>query len=329
MWNPFVDRVDADSETLNGRSDRHQQLLDNNLKWQRWAEELAGQHEQRISELEKNLEEKEVYISNIECMLAHLSGRVSKMEGKLCRYHEEEDVEVAEVVGDDDPTSGLSYETVYHTPVVITGLLEDVPNQLVPIRDLEITRGGFEEEVRDGDEDSDQRLELVASQVTERVLEEEDKNNKQVACISRYGLSNELTFASQIRSDEESSDGSDIEHFMHPVGRVCSRLSEESRLIDRRILVLSQMVTALRLIPSVPGPSSISIATQTIVQTYADASVEALNVQCMPQAEFLVKMRELVQQNALTRIYALLQEMWSSVEGLATRRELMLNVKLA
>ena len=70
--------------------------------------------------------------------------------------------------------------------MVIVGLLEDVPNRLVPIGDLEITRGGFEEEVRDGDEDSDQRLESVASQVTERVLEEEDKNNKQVACVSCY-----------------------------------------------------------------------------------------------------------------------------------------------
>ena len=65
---------------------------------------------------------------------------------------------------------------------------------------------------------------------------------------------------------------------MHPVGRVCSRLAEESRLIDCRVLVLSQMVTASRSIPSVPGPSSVSIATQTVVRTYADASVEALNV---------------------------------------------------
>ena len=104
------------------------------------------------------------------------------MEGKLCRCQEEV-VEVAEVEDDDDPTSELSYETVYHTPVAIAGLLEDVPNQLVPIRDLEITRGGFEEEVRDGDEDSDQRLESVALQVTERVLEEDD-NDKQVACVS-------------------------------------------------------------------------------------------------------------------------------------------------
>ena len=192
MWNPFVDRVDADSETLNRRSNRHRQLLDDNLKWQRQAEELAGCHEQRILELEKNLEEKEVYISNIKCMLADLSGRVSEMEGKLCRCREE-DIKVAEVDDDDDPTSKLLYETVYHTPVAIAGLLEDVPNRLVPIGDLEITRGGFEKEVRDRDEDSDQRLESVASQVAERVLEEEDKNDKQVACVSRYWLGNELT----------------------------------------------------------------------------------------------------------------------------------------
>ena len=190
MWNPFVDRVDADSETLNGRSNRHQELLDNNLKWQHQAEELAGRHEQRIADLEKNLEEKEVYISNIECMLADLFGRVNEMEGKLCCCHEQEDVEVAEVEDDDDPTSELLYETVYHTPVAIAGLLEDVPNCLVPIGDLVITPGGFEEEVRDGDEDSDQRLESVASQVAERVLEE-DKNNMQVACVScdHYAMS--------------------------------------------------------------------------------------------------------------------------------------------
>ena len=84
MWNPFIDRVDVDSETLNGWSNRHRELLDNNLKWQCQAEELAGCHEQRISELEKNLKEKEVYISNIECMLADLSGRVNEMESKLC-----------------------------------------------------------------------------------------------------------------------------------------------------------------------------------------------------------------------------------------------------
>ena len=191
MWNPFVDRVDVDSETLNGRSNCHRELLNNNLKWQRQAEELAGhqaeelagRHKQRIADLEKNLEEKEVYISNIECMLADLSGRVNEMEGKLCRCHKE-DVEVVEVEDDNDPTSELSYETVYHTPMAIIGLLEDVPNRLVPIGDLVITPGGFGEEVRDMDEDSDQELESVALRVAERVREEEE-NDTQVACVSR------------------------------------------------------------------------------------------------------------------------------------------------
>ena len=128
MWNPFVDRVDTNSETLNGRSNCHRQLLDDNLKWQCKAEELAGRHEQRIAYLEEVLKEKEVYISNIECMLADLSGRVSEMEGKLCRCRDEEDVEVTEVEDDNDLTSELLYETVYHTPVAIAGLLEDVPN---------------------------------------------------------------------------------------------------------------------------------------------------------------------------------------------------------
>ena len=186
MWNPFVDRVNTDSETLNGRSNRHRQLLDDNLKWQRKAEELAGRHEQRITHLEGVLEERDVYISNIECMLAELSGRVSDMEGKLCQCRDEEDVEVAEVEDDDDPISELSYEMVYHTPVAIAGLLEDVPNRLVPIGELEITKGGFEEEVRDGDEDSDQELESLASQVVERILEEENDENQQVVGLSRY-----------------------------------------------------------------------------------------------------------------------------------------------
>ena len=186
MWNPFVDRVDADSETLNGWSNRHRQLLDDNLKWQCKAEELAGRHKQRIVHLEEVLEEKEVHISNIKCMLADLSGRISEMEGKLCRCHDKEDVEVTEVEDDEDPTSELSYETVYHTPVAIVGLLEDVPNRLVPIGDLEITRGGFEEEVRDGDKGSDQGLESLASQVAERVLDEVDEDNQQVVSLSRY-----------------------------------------------------------------------------------------------------------------------------------------------
>ena len=116
---------------------------------------------------------------------------------------------------------------------------------------------------------------------------------------------------------------------MYPVGRICSRLVEESRLIDRRILVLSQMVTASTLIPSLPGPSSVSVATQTVVWTYVNASVQAVSVRCMPRAEFLSKMRELVQENALNRVYVLLREMRSSLEAVVAGNELVLNVELA
>ena len=45
----------------------------------------------------------------------------------------------------------------------------------------------------------------------------------------------------------------------------------------------------------------------------------------MPRAEFLQKMRELVQENALTRVYALLQEMRSSMEAVVAGNGLMLN----
>ena len=89
------------------------------------------------------------------------------------------------------------------------------------------------------------------------------------------------------------------------------------------------MVTASTSIPLVPGPSFVSVATQTVVRTYVDASVEAINVRCMPRAEFLAKIRELVQENALTRIHALLREMRSSVEAFVAGNELILNVELA
>ena len=228
------------------------------------------------------------------------------MEGKLCRYHEEV-VEVAEVKDDDDPTSELSYETVYHTPVAIAGLLEDVPHWLVPIGNLEVTPGGFEEDIRDGDEGSDQELESVALQVREGSGGGRKRHAGGV-CFS-CPFCHELTSAFQIQTEEESSDGTDIEHFMHPVGPVCLRLTAESKLTDRRIPIQSQMVIASRLIPSRPAPSFVSVATQTVVRTYADASVEAVNVRCMPWGEFRQLIWETVQENAMTRVLALLQEM--------------------
>ena len=89
------------------------------------------------------------------------------------------------------------------------------------------------------------------------------------------------------------------------------------------------MVSASTSILSPPGPNSVSVATQTLVWTYADASVEVIHVRCMPRAEFLAKMRELIQENAQNRIYALLREMRSSMEAVVTGNELLLNVELA
>ena len=64
------------------------------------------------------------------------------------------------------------------------------------------------------------------------------------------------------------------------------------------------------------------------MRTYADASMEAVNVRCMPQGEFRQLIREMVQENAMSRVLALLQEMQSSVEAAAAGTELLLNMEL-
>ena len=115
---------------------------------------------------------------------------------------------------------------------------------------------------------------------------------------------------------------------MHLVGPVCLHLTEESKLTDCRILVQSQMVTASRSIRSRPTLNSISVATQTVVRTYADASVEAVNVRCMSRGEFRQLIWETVQENVMFRVLALLQEMRSSVEAAAPGTELLLNMEL-
>ena len=120
-------------------------------------------------------------------------------------------------------------------------------------------------------------------------------------------ICHKLTSAFQVQSEEESSDGTDIEHFMHPVGPVCLHLTEESELTDRRILVQSQMVIASTLIPSRLMPNFISSATQTVMKTYADASVEAVNVHCILWGEFRQLIRETVQENAMFWVLATLQ----------------------
>jgi len=141
---------------------------------------MAGRHEQRIDDLERNLEEKEVYINNMECALATLTSRMDAMEDKVCRCNEVQVEE--EVMEEDNPTSELSYKSQYFTPVAIAGLIKDVPYQLVPVSDLEVTPGGFKEEVRDGDVEPDS----VASQVAEQVLQEEEDISKHRSYLFTY-----------------------------------------------------------------------------------------------------------------------------------------------
>jgi len=156
------------------------------------------------------------YIESIEITLVELSSRVDVMEGKLCRCH------VVQVEVEVDPSSELSYEEEYFTPMIrIAGMIEDVP-RLIPIGEVKVTLGGFDD-VRDGDMEPDS----VALQVAEQVLQEE----------------------------EELSEGTNIEQFMHPVGTICSRPLVEYRLIDPRILIQSQRDTGLLSTPSSPLPS--------------------------------------------------------------------------
>ena len=62
------------------------------------------------------------------------------------------------------------------------------PLAIIPVGDLEVTRGGFNEEVQDGNVE----LGSVTEQMAEAMLEE---------------------------NEEESSAGEDIEEFIRPVGR--------------------------------------------------------------------------------------------------------------
>jgi len=188
------------------------------------VEELAGRHKQKITGLEEELENKSAYIESVEIALVELSSRVDAMEGKLCCCHE------VQVEVEDDPLSELSYEEEYFTPTIrIAGMIEDVPH-LILIGEVKVTPGRFDE-VRDGDVE----LESVASSVAEQALQEE----------------------------EESSEGTDIEQFMYPVGTICSCPLVEYRLIDPRILIQSQRDTGLPSTPLSPLPSYVVFRTNS------------------------------------------------------------------
>jgi len=103
----------------------------------------------------------------------------------------------------------------------------------------------------------------------------------------------------------------------------------EYRLIDLRILVQSQRAIALPLIHSPPVPSYVSWATQTVERDYADAQVEAVNVQCMPRGEFRQLVSTTVRESLLTRVHLELRGIRSSLEVLQGGTELMLATGLS
>ena len=80
-----------------------------------------------------------------------------------------------EVKEEEPAEESLEYESdsSYHAPPVGSEV-----TSLVLIEE--------EDEVRDGGVGSVQGLESLASQVAERVLEEEDENDNLVGCLSRY-----------------------------------------------------------------------------------------------------------------------------------------------
>jgi len=76
------------------------------------------------------------------------------------------------------------------------------------------------------------------------------------------------------------------------------------------------MAIASPLIPSRPAPSYVLWATQTIGREYADAQVEAVNVQCMPRGGFRQLVSMTVRESLLTRVHLELWEIRSSLEVL-------------
>ena len=44
-WEKYAEKTDADLVESNAHMDRHRSLLEDNLRWRRKAEELAGRHE--------------------------------------------------------------------------------------------------------------------------------------------------------------------------------------------------------------------------------------------------------------------------------------------
>jgi len=91
-----------------------------------------------------------------------------------------------------------------------------------------------------------------------------------------------------------------------------------------RILVQSPRDIASPLILSRPAPSYVSWATQTVERDYADAQVEAVNVQCMPRGEFHQLVSSTVRESLLTQVHLELRGIRSSLEVMQGGTELLL-----
>jgi len=161
-WEKYAEKTDADLVESNNRMDRHRTLLEDNLQWHRKAEEIAGRHEQRIENLERELENKSSYIEAVEIALAELSSKVDGMEGRLCKCGQVEPIQEEPPAKEEE----LDYtsETEYYTPPTALQLRIDGPIPIIPIGELEIHRVGFG------------TLEEVATSVAEGVLEEEESS---------------------------------------------------------------------------------------------------------------------------------------------------------
>ena len=76
-------------------------------------------------------------------------------------------------------------------------------------------------------------------------------------------------------------------------------------------------------------PSYVSWATQTVEPDYADAQVEAVNVQCMPRGEFHQLVSSTVRESLLTQVHLELQGIRSSLEVMQGGTELLLATGLS
>ena len=102
--------------------------------------------------MEATLVEKSQYIKLLETNLATLTLRVNAMEDWLCHCR---DRKVPQEIQEDNAQLELSYITQeYYTPPVMTMRMIKGPLAIIPVGDLKVTLGGFNEDMQDGNMES-------------------------------------------------------------------------------------------------------------------------------------------------------------------------------